>query len=145
MRSTSLDHALLELRRLSRSVQQPGGLPTLDQVDALEQTVGARFHPDLRRYLLEASDVRWIGTKEPVTAVPSVVEGAVDFTYLPSVVESARQWGVPADLIPICEDNSDFYCMNERGEVVFWSHDGWTDEKWPDLATWIEAVWIGGN
>jgi hypothetical protein len=28
------------------------------------------------------------------------------------------------------------------GEVVFWSHEGATDERWPDLATWIREVWI---
>lgn len=31
----------------------------------------------------------------------------------------------------------------KTGRVSYWSHDGATDESWPDLATWIEEVWIG--
>jgi hypothetical protein len=50
---------------------------------------------------------------------------------------------VPRKLLPICEDNGDYYCMNKKGEIVFWSADGASDEKWKDLATWIEEVWIG--
>ena len=49
---------------------------------------------------------------------------------------------LPRDLLPICEDNGDYYCMNAVGEVVYWSHDGVSDEKWSDLATWIRKVWI---
>ncbi len=49
------------------------------------------------------------------------------------------------NLLPFCEDNSDYYCLNEKGEVVFWSHNGTTDEKWPDLATWIKEVWVEGG
>ena len=50
---------------------------------------------------------------------------------------------LPRKFLPICEDNGDYFCMNRKGEVVFWSHDGATDEKWKDLATWIEEAWIG--
>jgi hypothetical protein len=51
--------------------------------------------------------------------------------------------GVPDDLLPICEDNGNYFCMNRRGQVVFWDHNGASDEKWTDLATWINDVWIG--
>ena len=135
----SLDHAIHELRRLNEPVPKRPRLPTPEEVDALEREVGFSFHPDFRRYLLEASDV-WVGVLSPVTALPET-----GYTYLPRVLESARAYGVPEELLPICEDNADFYCLNGRGEVEFWSHNGWTDEKWSDLATWIEEVWIGGN
>lgn len=140
----TLDQAFHDLQRLNESVPRPRRLPTPEAVDALAQSLGVQFHPDFRRFLLEASDVS-VGYLEPVHAVPVEVSDAVDYTYLPAVVESAREWGVPDHLLPICEDNSDFYCMNDAGEVVFWSHDGTTDETWPDLAAWIEVVWIGGN
>jgi hypothetical protein len=55
------------------------------------------------------------------------------------------QMELPRELLPICEDNGDYYCMNERGEVVYWSHAGSGDERWPDLATWIQQVWIEEN
>ncbi|MGH2664111.1 MAG: SMI1/KNR4 family protein [Actinomycetota bacterium] len=136
----SLDHAFQRLRRLNESVPRPARLPTKEEVEVLEASVGATFHPDFKRYLLEASDVV-VGRKEPVTALPES-----DYRYLPSVVEHARALevpGVPRELMPLCEDNSDFFLMNDAGEVIFWSHDGATDERWPDLATWIDEVWIG--
>ena len=132
-----LDAVIAELRRLNEPVPKPLRLPTPKEVAALERDLGRRFHPDFRRYLLEASDVT-LGTLEPVTATPES-----GHTYLPRVAEDARESGLPNHLLPICEDNADFYGLTDGGEVVYWSHDGTTDERWPDLATWIEEVWIG--
>ncbi len=35
--------------------------------------------------------------------------------------------------------------LDESGEIRFWSHDGATDERWSDLATWVKEVWIEEN
>jgi len=52
-------------------------------------------------------------------------------------IESARKYyGLPENLLPICEDNSDYYCLNEKGEVVFWSYNGVTDEMWSSIEAW---------
>ncbi|MCC5518645.1 SMI1/KNR4 family protein [Vibrio splendidus] len=52
-------------------------------------------------------------------------------------LESARKsYGLPVELMPICEDNSDYYCINQKGEVVFWSNNGTTDEKWKNVTIW---------
>ncbi|MBI5876378.1 MAG: SMI1/KNR4 family protein [Chloroflexi bacterium] len=52
-------------------------------------------------------------------------------------------------VLAICGGNGDYDCMRASGrssEVVFWAHDdGASDERWPDLAAWIEPVWIGEN
>ncbi|MEM0963601.1 MAG: SMI1/KNR4 family protein [Bacteroidota bacterium] len=133
----TLDEAIAELRRLNEPVPKPPRLPTPAEVEALERLLGRDVHPDLRRYLLEASDVT-LGTLEPVTATPESGR-----TYLPRVIERARVYGVPEDLLPICEDNADFYTMTEDGEIVYWSHNGSPSERWPSLAAWIEEVWIG--
>lgn len=133
----TLSQALTELRRLNEPVPDPLRLPTPAEVEAAEREAGVTLPSDLRRYLLEASDIV-LGALEPVTAVPRS-----GHTYLPHVVEGARSLGVPDDLVPVCEDNSDFYCLAPSGEVVFWSHDGATDERWTSLAAWIEEVWIG--
>jgi hypothetical protein len=134
----TLSEVIAALRSHNETVPTPLRLPTPDEVDAAEEDVGRKFHPDLRRYLLEASDVVF-GTKEPVT-----VADASWNTHLPSVCESAwEEMELPKNLLPICEDNGDYYCMNKKGEIVFWSSDGATDEKWKDLATWIEECWIG--
>ena len=134
----TLGEAIQELRNRNESVPKPMRLPTAEEVAAVEEEIGVALHPDLKRYLLEASDVVF-GTKEPVT-----VTDASFSTHLPSVCESAwEEMEVPRKLVPICEDNGDYYCMNKKGEIVFWSSDGDTGEKWKDLATWIEEVWIG--
>jgi len=133
-----LTEAIKALRQRNETVPTPMRLPTAQEVAGAEKEVGVEFHPDLRRYLLEASDVVF-GTKEPVTVTDPEFN-----THLPTVCQSAwEEMEVPRKLLPICEDNGDYYCMNKKGQVVFWSSDGATDEKWDDLATWIEEVWIG--
>ncbi len=133
----TLDEVFEKLRRLDEPVPQPLSLPTEAQVQDEEQRAGLSFHPDLRRFLQEASDVNF-GHLEPVT-----VGGG--HTAFDEVLRSARAYGVPDELVPICEDNADFYCMTSSGRIVYWSHGGATDESWPGLATWISDVWIGGN
>jgi hypothetical protein len=133
-----LTAVLQELRTRNEPVPQPFRLPTVSEVDDAERRLGIRFHPDIRRYLLEASDVT-CGVLEPVT-----ITCPESHTDLFKVTESAWQsYGVPRDFLPICEDNGDFYCMNSSGEVGYWSHNGWSSEKWPSLADWIEQVWLG--
>jgi hypothetical protein len=135
----TLDDVLKELRNLNEPVPKPRRLPTTTEVEVAEQRLGVTFHPDYRTYLLAASDVV-VGTKEPCTLTPG------SHTDLLTTASNAwRQVGVPRDLLPICEDSGDFHCMNHSGEVVFWSHDGASDEHWPDLATWIKTVWIDGK
>jgi hypothetical protein len=104
---------------------------------SVEQALGVHLHPDFRLYLLEASDVVF-GIFEPVTITQP---GA--HTDLPEVAKGAWDgYGVDRDLLPICEDNADYYCMTKEGQVVFWSHNGRSTESWPSLADWIERVWI---
>lgn len=133
----NLDQAIHELRELNERVPKPMRLPTTYEVARVEQQLGVTFHADYRKYLLEASDVVY-GTKEPCTVTP---DGG--HTDLVNVAQTAwDQMGVPGHLLPICEDNGDYYCINEAGQILFWSHNGATDEKWPSLAAWIKQVWI---
>jgi len=135
-----LDEVLQELRRLNRPVPKPRQLPVEGDVELAQQRLGVTLHPDHRRYLLVASDVV-VGSLEPCT----VAQGG-GRTDLVKVASSAwERCGLPRDLLPVCEDNGDFYCMRPSGEVVFWSHDGSTSERWADLATWIRRVWIDGG
>ena len=131
-----LDSAFKELRLRNELVPKPIRLPHAHEVDEAEKSIGRKFHPDFRRYLLEVSDVV-LGTLEPVTIT---VKGHTD---LRKVVADAKEWGVPDELFPVCEDNADFYCLDQDGKVKFWSHNGVADEEWPNLADWITEVWIG--
>ena len=64
-------------------------------------------------------------------------------TDVVTVVADARISGVPDERFPVCEDNGDDVCVAPSGEVVFWSRNGVTDERWADLAAWIMDVRIG--
>jgi len=133
----SLDSVFKELRDLNLQVPKTQRLPTEDEVAIAEKQLEIHFHPDYRRFLLEASDVV-VPTLETarVTLPPSRL-------YLVNIAKDAwAKMRVPRDLLPICEDNADYYCINIDGEVVFWSHNGISNERWKDLATWIKEVWI---
>ena len=138
----TISEAIQELRKRNQPVPKPARLPTSEEVDEAEGRLEAKFHADYRRFLLEASDVVY-GTQEPAQVTtsggwpPRLVE----------MLEDARAYpGFPPDLLPFCDNNADYFCMHASGEspeVLYWSHDGLTDEKWPNLATWIMEVWIG--
>ena len=134
----NLSEAIAELRELNEDVPRPLRLPTESEVATAEAQLGIKFHPDYRRYLLEASDVVF-GALEPAIVIPDA-----GHLSLLDMVETARdEMEVPRELLPFCEDNGDYYCLNQAGGVEFWAHDGTTDDKWQDLATWIKEVWIG--
>ena len=135
----TLDEAFAELRRRHEPAPTPVRLPTKDEVDAAERRAGRKFPLDFRRYLLEASDVN-VGTLEP-----ACITCPEAWNDLFNLLDDAEEMELPVGLLPICQDNGDFYALNEKGEVVFWSHDGVTDEKWRNLAHWIEQVWLGGE
>ena len=135
-----LDRVIAQLRELNEPVPKPARLPTADDIEAVQRQLRVPIHDDMIQYLLEASDVTY-GTFEPVTITDPHAH-----THLPTVAAEAWKIGIPRDdYLPICADNGDYYCINPRGEIVFINHDGdlRPSEKWPDLATWIEVVWIG--
>jgi hypothetical protein len=134
----SLSEVIAELRELNEEVPQPLRLPAEAEVAVAENQLGVKFPQDYRRYLLEASDVVF-GALEPAIVIPDA-----GHLSLVQMVETAwNEMEVPRELLPFCEDNGDYYCLNRADEVVFWAHDGTTDDKWPDLETWIKEVWIG--
>jgi hypothetical protein len=136
----NLSEVIVELRELNEPVPKPFRLPTEAEVSAAEKRLNVRFHDDYRRFLLEASDVV-VGTLEPAMV-------AADCGYLNLVEIAEYAWDemeVPLTLLPICEDNGDYYCLNKKGEVEFWTPDGTVNDKWENLAIWIKEVWIDGE
>ena len=132
----TLDDAFQELRLAHQSPPKPSVIPTFDDLETIEAELSVSLHSDLRRYLLEVSYV-FVGTLQPATASNSSWS-----THLTRVVENGREYGVPRELLPFCEDNADFYCLDSEGKVIFWSHNGVVDETWPSMAIWIRDVWI---
>lgn len=134
-----MDDVIAQLRKLNEPVPKPMRLPAEAEIESVEKELGLLFHADYKKYLLEASDVVY-GVLEPAT-IPT----DSGHTYLVPLAKDAWKMGVPRELIPIAEDNGDYYCMDKAGHVLFWSHNGTTDEKWPNMASWIQEVWINGN
>jgi hypothetical protein len=86
---------------------------------------------------LEVSDVL-VGALEPVT-----ITCQTSHCDLAKIARIAwNNMGVPRDLLPICESNADYYCMDAIGKIVYWSHNGWESSGYPNLATWICEVWL---
>ncbi len=136
-----LDEMIGRLKQLDEPTPVTIPAPTDGQIEAAQRELGIAFHPDYVKFLREACTVAY-GTIELLIVGEDL--GHLDFV---SVFQDARETdGFPRELFPICEDNSDYYCMHASGKspkVFYWSHEGGTAEEWPDLATWIEEVWIG--
>jgi SMI1-KNR4 cell-wall len=135
-----LSEVIAELRSLNEPVPKPLRLPTETEVKAAENDLRVTFPTEYREYLLTVSDVVY-GAMEPAVVLPDA-----GHLYLVDMAESAwDKMELPRTLLPICEDNGDYYCLNSKAEVEFWSHNGATDEKWPNLSSWIKEVWIDGE
>lgn len=136
-----LSEVIDRLQELNEPVTNPFRLPTEEEVNEAEKRLNVKFHPDYRRFLLEASDVVY-GEIEPAIVTP-------DCEYLNLVEIAEYAWDemhLPQHLLPICEDNGDYYCINKKGEVEFWSANGENSgKKWDNLASWIKEVWIEGR
>ena len=135
-----LSKVISELRKLNQPVPWPSRLPTEGEVRAAEDQLGVSFHNDYRRFLLEVSDVVY-GTHEPAMVTP-------DAGHRDLIQMAEAAWdedGVPPNLLPFCFDNGNYFCLNEAGEVVYWDHNGPTDERWANLAAWMKQVWIDGG
>lgn len=135
--SDQLDTAIAKLKQLSNGKVTKVPLPDDYLMDSYEKESGVKFSAEHRRFLKEVGNV-FYGTKDPLI----VTEQRALRGELATAVVEARKLGVPHDWLPICEDNGDYYCITPSGEIRFWSLDGLTDESWPNLAAWIEQVWI---
>lgn len=132
----SLETAIEILRERNEPVPRPFRLPTESEVVAAERTLGVTFPADYRFFLLQGSDIAY-GTLEPAVVIPDC--GHLD---LVAMVQTAWEVGVPRDHLPFCEDNGDYYCLTPDSRVVLWSHDDLFSGRWPDLAHWIQNVWL---
>ncbi|MEP1095127.1 MAG: SMI1/KNR4 family protein [Cyclobacteriaceae bacterium] len=132
----NLEEVIDELKELNEEVPKPLRKPTNQDLERIEEELGLSLHPDYRTFLLAAGHVIY-GTSEPTLALPEHPN-----MYISNIANEAWELGVSRNLIPICEDNGDYYCITPEGTVEFWSHNGRTDESWRSLASWIKEVWI---
>ncbi|MEL7546522.1 MAG: SMI1/KNR4 family protein [Pseudomonadota bacterium] len=136
---SALNHALERLRALTEPVSNPGQRATLSDIESIQQKTARRFPSHLIHFLLETGDLSF-GAIEPITVMDPTAH-----THFTEVLVNFRAINGPETLIPICEDNGNFYCIQRDGTVVFWDHNGPVDESWPDMANWITDVWIASD
>jgi hypothetical protein len=122
---------------MSMPAEDPFRLPTDAEIAAAEQRIGITFHPDYRAFLCGGCDVA-DAILEPAVILPGA--GHLDLFEIASTAWG--EMGVPHDLLPFVEDNGDYYCINPSGEVVYWSHNGTTNEKWPSIREWRQQVCV---
>lgn len=125
------------LRANNQPVPVPLELPDMDDIIDAEEAILLSVDPEFRQFLLTVSDVVY-GRLEPVT-----VSDVNSHTYLPEVAAVAWSLGVSRELIPLCEDRGNYYCINEAGEVLLWENGEINaDEPWADVWQWAEYVWL---
>ena len=135
----TLDEAFDKLREADEPVPKRPKLPTAEEVDMAEREFGLSFHPDYRRFQLEVSNVV-LGVLEPAVVVP----GVMPYLSLRKMVGDARQMGVPADVLPFCQDNGDYYFIDRLGRIGIWDHNASRAIGLnKDLAGWISDDWLG--
>lgn len=132
-----LETVVAELKSLRLSLPMVQILPNEELLDSYEKELGFVFPEDYKNFLMEAGDSLLNGKD----CLRVTINRDSPRELAKSAIE-AWGLGLPRDWLPFCEDNGNYYCLTKLGEVRFWSHDGFSDESWPNLATWIKKVWI---
>jgi hypothetical protein len=122
---------------MSAAENNPFRKPTDAEIDAAQQRLGVVFHRDYRAFLLGGSDVG-DSVLEPAVVLPG--SGHRDLFEI--VTDAWKFVDLPRDLLPFVEDNGDYYCLTKSGEVVFWTHNGETEERWRNIEEWRQQVCI---
>ena len=119
------------------SENNPFRIPTDAEIAVAEQRLGVTFHPDYRAFLEGGSDVA-DSILEPAVILPGA--GYLDIYEITKTAWNLM--GIPCELLPFVEDNGDYFCISPTGEVVYWSHNGTTDERWPSITAWRQQVCV---
>ena len=131
-----MEDVISELKQRNESIPVPLELPDMDDIVEVEQQLLLSVGVEFRQFLLSVSDVV-CGTLEPGTVIDPQ-----SHTYLPEVAATAWSLGVPRDLVPLCEHNNNYYCVDELGEVVYWQQGEISDETWPGVWEWAQQIWL---
>lgn len=135
MISKKIQDVIKELKTLSLGKITKVSLPSEEEIKLYENELEFKFVDDYKYFLKEASNILY-GSIDPCV-LSKDMRGDLIVTAI-----EARQLGLPEKWLPICEDNSNYYCIDETGYIKYWAHDGAGNESWEDLASWIENVWL---
>jgi len=105
--------------------------PSDHQIESAQAQLGFRFPDDYIDFIKSGYDMG-----ESILEALEIGDCAPYLNIFLVNEESRNYYDLSVDLLPIVEDNSDYHCLNTKGEIVFWSHNGSTDEKWPSFTNW---------
>lgn len=128
-----------QLREFNEDIPVPLELPDRDDLVLVEEQLLISLPADYKEFLLTVSDVV-CGAIEPATAMDPQ-----SHVYLPEMASLAWDIGVPRELIPVCELNGNYYCIQQDGEIVYWTPAGLTEEVWESIWDWAQDIWIGSR
>ncbi|WP_281649032.1 SMI1/KNR4 family protein [Parendozoicomonas sp. Alg238-R29] len=126
------------LRERNEDVPAPLDLPDDDDLVVVQEQILIHLPDEYKTFLKEVSDVI-CGSMEPAT-----VTDEQSHTYLPEVTALAWDLGMPREMIAICEAPDGWYCIEQDGNVRFWSRvdETMTEEEWPTIWHWARDVWL---
>ncbi len=130
------EEVISELHERNEPVPLPLGLPDMDDIIDAEEQIFLSMDSAMRQFMLTVSDVI-TGSLEPVT-----IADPQSHTYLPEVAAEAWSLGLSREMIPLCESNGDYYCVDESGQVLFWQGGEMQEEVWADVWAWAREVWL---
>ncbi|WPC05199.1 SMI1/KNR4 family protein [Pseudomonas sp. MBLB4123] len=133
-----MEEVIEQLRELNEPVPVPLELPDEETLVEIQEQILIHLPYELREFLLTVSDVVY-GRLEPVTAADPQ-----SHTYLPEVASVAWDLGLPRELVPLCEDQGDYYAVAADGTVVLWEGDSGelSEESWETVWHWVRDVWL---
>ncbi|MGI2032772.1 SMI1/KNR4 family protein [Rhizobium panacihumi] len=114
-------------------------LPDESVIQYVEAESGIRLHQDYRYFVQSVGN---IALAKELLYLRENREGRLNILR---VIDEARQSGVPADWLPICRDNGDYYCLLPDGTVQLWTHDDMFEGRWPDLSEWVIDSFVHGD
>ena len=114
----------------------PLELPDDDLLVEIEEEILLPIPYGFKEFLLSVSDLV-CGSLEPVTVCDPQAH-----THLPEVTAEAWALGLPRDQIALCAQGSDYYCVDQNGEVRLWRDGELEDEYWESVWRWAEDVWL---
>lgn len=134
-----MDEIIDTLRERCEKIPVPLDLPTEDDLIDVEEQLFLTLPAEYREFLLSVSDVVY-GAIEPTTAADPH-----SHTYIPDVAAEAWNNGLPRHLIPICQRDAEYFCIDPDGVVLHWSRGRFSDQQWENIWEWVERVWLAGD
>lgn len=118
----------------------PFRLPNDADIAAIEKKLNFTFPPDYVNFLKTGGNVANARFEAAIVLL------GCEHLYLYDIATWAwEHGGVPKDWLPFVEDNGDYFCVSNTGQVRFWSHNGATNEHWTSFSAWYQQVCVGGQ